>query len=102
MAVIEVAPGTENIPTIRGFEGLFANVLSSILALGGIVLFLILVFGGIQYITAGGEPPKIEAAKKTLTYAIFGVIFLAASFLILVFISQFTGVDILTFRVFIQ
>lgn len=99
MAAIETWNSTD-IPTFRGLEGLFANVLSSILALGGIVLFLVLVFGGIQYITAGGEPPKIEAARKTLTYAIFGIVLLAVSFLILVFIDQFTGANILTFRVF--
>ena len=87
-------------PTLSGLDALFANVVSVAIALGGIVLFLLFISAGFKYITAGGDPKGIESAKKTLTYAIAGMILLAAAYLILVFISTFTGVDVTNFSIF--
>ncbi len=89
----------DQVVTFKWFEFLFGNVVQAVLALGGIALFVMLVVGGFQYITAGGNPQGIEAARKTLTYAILGIVLLAASFLILVLIKDFTGVDVTTFQV---
>jgi len=90
---------TDGVATLRGLEGLFENVVTSILGFAGIALFLMLIIGGFKYMTAGGEPPKIEAARKTLTYAILGIVFIALAFLILRFIGVFTGVDVTEFRI---
>ncbi len=84
---------------LSDFECIFASIVGAALTFGGIVLFLMLVISGFQYITAGGNPQSIEAAKKTLTYAIGGTILLALSFLILVLIKQFTGVDVTNFQI---
>jgi len=88
------------IVTIKGLEGVFANALGALLGLGGILLFGILIWGGIQFITSGGDPKGVEQAKKTLTYAIGGLVVLALSFLFLRFIATFTGqTSILNFKV---
>ncbi len=87
------------IATFHGLEGLFENVVTSILGFAGIILFIMLIIGGFKYMTAGGEPPKIEAARKTLTYAILGIVFIALAFLILRFIGVFTGIDVTEFRI---
>lgn len=84
---------------LKYLECVFGGVVSAVLGLVGIVLFIMLVIGGFQYITAGGDPKGVEAAKKTLTYAIGGAVLLAASFLILQFIKAFTGIDVTQFRV---
>lgn len=75
----------------------FGNVVTSLLALGGIVLFLMLLTGGFKYLTSGGDPKATETAQKTLTYAIGGMILLAGSYLILRIISDFTGADVTNF-----
>jgi len=90
----------DDVAILKGFEGIFDNVIGVILSFGGVVLFLMLIAGGFQFITAGGDPAKVEQAKKTLTYAIMGVAFLALAFLILKFISTFTGVDVTQFKIF--
>ena len=99
LAQIETAPGTD-VATLRGFEGLFTNAVTVILGLAGIILFIMLLSGGFKFITAGGDPKAVEGAKKTLTYAILGMVLVAASFLILRFIQVFTGVNVTNFRVF--
>lgn len=81
-------------------EVVFSNVVRAILALAGIVLFITLLIGGFKFITSGGDPKAIDAAKKTLTFAIAGMVLVASAFLILRFINVFTGVDVVNFRVF--
>lgn len=89
----------DGVATLSGFEGIFANIVTYVLGLGGIILFIMLIMGGFKFITAGGDPKAIEGAKKTLTYAIAGIVLIALSFLILRFISTFTGVDVTQFQI---
>jgi hypothetical protein len=84
---------------ISDLETIFASAVGSLLALGGIVLFLMLLSGGFKYLTSGGDPKATETAQKTLTYAIGGMILLAGSFLILRIISNFTGADVTSFTI---
>lgn len=93
--------GPDEVATLQGFEGLFQNAVSAILGLAGIALFIMLIWGGFSYMTSGGDPKKLEAAKSTLTYAIGGIILVACSFLVLEFIERITGASLTNFRVFI-
>jgi len=86
--------------TLQDLEVVFSRVVEIVLGLAGIVLFLMLIMGGFRFITVGGDPKAIEGAKKTLTYAIGGIVLIALSFLILRFISTFTGVDVTQFKIF--
>lgn len=85
---------------LSDLECVFASVVEVALAFAGIILFIMLVVGGFKYITSGGDPKGVDAAKKTLTYAIGGVILLALSFLILVLIEQFTGANVTNFQIY--
>lgn len=58
-----------------------------------VVAVFFIVWSGIKLVTSGGDQQKVESAKKTLTFAIGGLIFILASFLIMNFIAQFTGVS---------
>ena len=87
-------------PPLQGLETVFENVVTSLLALGGIILFLMLLSGGFKYLTSGGDPKATEGAQKTLTYAIGGFVLLAGSFILLKIISTFTGADVTNFTIF--
>ena len=78
----------------------FESVGTSLLALGGIVLFLMLLTGGFKYLTSGGDAKAVEGAQKTLTYAIGGLVLLAGSYMLLNIIAQFTGADVTNFTIF--
>jgi hypothetical protein len=90
----------DDVAKLQDFEGVFENIVTVVLGFGGVVLFIMLLMGGFKFITAGGDPKAIEGAKKTLTYAIGGIVLVALSFLILRFISTFTGVDVTQFKIF--
>jgi len=53
------------------------------IALGGLATFFALVMGGFQYLTSMGEPAKITEAKNRISSAIFGLVLLLGSWLIL-------------------
>ena len=83
--------------TLQDLEKVFSSLVTSLLALGGIVLFLMLLNGGFKYLTSGGDPKATEGAQKTLTYAIGGLVLLAGSYMILYIIKTFTGADVTNF-----
>jgi hypothetical protein len=85
--------------TLSDLEIYFSRFVSVAIEFGGIVLFVMLLIGGFNYLTSGGNPQQAEAAKKTITYAIFGIVLLAMSFLILKLIQEFTGVNVTEFKI---
>lgn len=87
-------------PRLTELEKVFGLSVSSLLSLGGIALFLMLLSGGFKYLTSGGDPKATEGAQKTLTYAIGGIVLLAGSFLILKIVSTITNVDITKFIIY--
>lgn len=97
--LVHAADSSSDVATISGLQLVFGNIVSGILGISAIVLFVMLLLGGFQYITSGGDPQKVEQAKKTLTYAIFGVVAIALSYLILRFIGTFTGAQVTNFQI---
>lgn len=78
-------------PTLDGLTTIFESLVGTLMALGGIVLFFMIVTSAFKYLTSGGDPKAAEGAKKTLTYAIGGLVLLAGSYLILQIIGKITG-----------
>lgn len=78
--------------TLNCITPLFQNVLGSLLSLAGIVALFLIILSGIKFITSGGDAKQVEGARKTLTYAIIGLIVILLSGFILNLISQITGV----------
>lgn len=85
--------------TLDDLEVLFSSVVGLLISLGAVIFFIMLVIGGFSYMSAGGDPKALEGAKKTLTYAIGGMILLALSLLVFRVIETFTGVNLLEFRI---
>lgn len=89
-----------DVATIKGLDKLFANVVTVVLELAGIILFIMLLNGGFKYLTSQGDPKALESAKGTLTHAIIGLVVLLLSFVFLVIIEGITGAKITTFEVY--
>lgn len=88
-----------NIAKISDLEEIFSNVVSTILALGGVVFFILIISSAFKFLTSGGDPKALEGAKKTITTAVAGVIILAFSFILLKIIENFTGAKVTEFKV---
>jgi len=61
---------------------LIANILFTLLEISAVLLVVIIAYAGITYATAGDDTNKTEQAKKTITYAIIGLIIMASALVI--------------------
>ena len=86
-----VAPGT-NIATLDCFPIIFQRFASGALILAGITAVIMIAFGGIKLIFAGGDAKQVEGARHTLTYAIIGLVVILLAGLIVSLIALITGV----------
>jgi len=58
------------------------NIIQALMGIAGIILLVMLVWGGIMYATSAGAEDKITQAKKVITYAIIGLIIASMAFAI--------------------
>lgn len=87
--------------TLSDLTGVFTRIVSILIPIGGVVLFVMLIVGGFYFIFSSGDPRKVEGARNTITYAIIGIIVLAAAFFIIQLIANFAGVPaILNFNIY--
>lgn len=67
---------------------LLARILEWVTASIGIVALVVLVWGGVRYMTAGGNEERAAQAKKFMTYAVVGVAFSIGSLIVIRFIAD--------------
>jgi hypothetical protein len=70
---------------IADFFLLLAAILRLIFTASAILAVIYIILGGYYYVTAYGNPESIEKGKKTITWAIIGLIVSIASFAIVQF-----------------
>lgn len=74
---------------------LISRTVSVALMVAAIAVFAFLVWGGIQWITSGGDKAKVEEARSRITNALIGLAIVAAAWAIMNLVSYFFGVDVL-------
>ena|SRR3990172_2850903 len=80
-------------PNVNPFARIstFAHLLNVILPLlivgAALLLLVMLLYGGFNWIKAGGNPENLGKAQKTMTFAILGLIIVVLSFLFVKLIS---------------
>lgn len=84
---------------IQGLECLFQAILNNIVAFAGVAVLVMFIIGGFKYLTSGGDPKATESARNTITYAIAGLALLLGAWFILLFIKEFTGIDVTIFEI---
>ena len=72
------------------------NIIKLLAPAAGIAFFIMLLIGGFQFLTSGGDQKAAGAARSTLTYSIIGIILVVVSWLILVLIRDITGDSVTT------
>lgn len=65
-----------------------SNIINTVTGLLGVILIGMLVYGGALYLTSAGNEQRVESGKKTITYAIVGVIVIAAARIIAEFVIR--------------
>jgi len=74
---------------------IIANALKVIFAISGLVLLAMLISGGIQWMTAGGDKEALTKAQKRISSALIGFVIFVSVFAIINFIAPFLGLEFL-------
>lgn len=82
----------EGVATLDCIPVVVQNVINALIVIAGIVAVFMIVWAGYKFVMSEGDSEKISSARKTLIYAIVGLIFIFLSFFFMQVISEFTGV----------
>lgn len=63
------------------------NVTNWILGFIAIVATLVIIYGGVQYLTAGGNEDNVGNAKKTISYGIIGIVIAGLAYAMVIVVS---------------
>lgn len=58
------------------------RLVAALLGLFGALFLVLIIYGGVQYMTAGGDEKKIQSARQTIINAIIGMVVVALSYAI--------------------
>lgn len=82
-----------SVATLSCIPGLISNVISLLFGLVAIVAVILIIYGGARFVLSGGDEKQVEGARKTITYAIIGLVVVLLSFAIVNLIGFIAGVD---------
>ena len=74
---------------------LVSNIVGFLTMIGGLMFLIYFILGGLNWITAGGDPGKVDEAKKKTTGAAIGMIIVVVAYAIALIVGQVLGIDIL-------
>lgn len=73
---------------------LINSVLTMVFVITAVLAFAYLVWGGIQWITSGGDKTATEAARNRIQAAILGLFIVFAAWAIMLVLGSFFGFDL--------
>ena len=73
---------------------LITGAIGAALVIAAILVFGYLVWGGIQWITAGGDKANVEAARGRITNALVGLAIIAAAYAVILLVGFVFGIEI--------
>lgn len=68
------------------------NVVPFVMSLAGIILFFVLMWGGLDYVTSQGLPEKLKSANAKISAGVIGFVLLVLSFLITRILAYIFGI----------
>lgn len=92
----------DNLQNLEG-AGFFDRLLSTLITIfligGGIIFVFMLIMGGIQWITAGGDSKAVEGATGRIRTALIGIVLLFSVFAVVKLIEGIFQVQILSINI---
>jgi len=77
----------------RNFSALLKRIINIFSVIVGVIAVVMIIIGGLKYITSGGESSNVSGAKNTIIYAIVGLIIVAlAQFIVRFVLSNATAI----------
>ncbi len=65
---------------------LVSTIIQGILGILGLIFVILLVYGGVQWMTAMGQEEKIKKAKKTIVNSVIGLVIIILAYAIVTYV----------------
>lgn len=91
----DISPGSVGLPT--AFENLgdvISALLPAVVSLAGLACFAYLIYGGLRWLTSGGDPKAAGDAQKVITNAVIGLTIVFCSWWLIRIIEVVLGLEI--------
>jgi len=79
----------------QSFARYIAVIWQFLIIVGGLVVFLYLIWGALNWIFSGSNPDRLKRAKDEMFNGLFGLAILILSYALVQIISRVTGLNIL-------
>jgi hypothetical protein len=76
-------------------SGYVRTAINLLLGFAGVLAFLYLLWGGVQWITAGGDKDALDKARKRITQALIGLSIVFSAYAILYIIRVLFNIDLI-------
>lgn len=73
---------------ISGSDGLLIKITNIVAIIAGAAAVIVIIVGGIKYITAGGDPNKAAEARKAVINALVGLLIIVLARTIIAFVIK--------------
>lgn len=74
-------------------------IIGAIFVVAGLFSFIYLLWGGVQWILAGGDKEGTEKARKRITAALIGLAIVFSAYALVLLVQTIFGVSILTLKI---
>lgn len=91
MAEVNIEPIETGKGYATNFGTMFSSILNVVMLIAALLVFAYMIWGGVEWITSGGDKSKAESARNKLTAAIIGLVIIAASYAVITLVVQFLG-----------
>lgn len=68
------AQGKDQSSDLFGDQGVFRTITNVLLFIIGAIAVIMLIIGGIRYVTSSGDSAAVTSAKNTILYAVVGIV----------------------------
>lgn len=88
VALLASIPKTAvDIPKAELNDAQFQNIISTVLAVAGVVAVIFIILGGIRYAISQGNAQDLNKGKDMIVYALVGLFFVIFAFVIVQFVT---------------
>lgn len=79
-------PGLIPVDPKADLQGNVTNIINGVIAILGFACVVVMIIGGVQYMTSAGDTQKVTKAKNTILYGLIGLVICVLAFAIVNFV----------------
>jgi hypothetical protein len=84
----------KDVPTtnpLYGPTGIISTITNIISIIAGIAAVIVIIIAGLQFVTSGGDPQRVEKAKNAIIFSVIGLIIIVIARFIIEFVVSSIG-----------